>query len=85
MLLEVKVDLDQQENEIAKNLLLGFTCDRCFYYNVKINNHRSCKSTVRAKKDFEIKSINSAEWRLFRSKGLDLPKENTCIYYDGDE
>lgn len=82
--------LDQLESDKikAKNLLLNNNCTNCYYYhNSFISEYQggstrpSCHSFLRAKRIYKIYS-SSEEFYQFKLKGLPLPEENICEYWE---
>ncbi len=70
---------------IAKNFLAGRSCDSCFYRKTIEwplgDGNGKCGSLLRAKRDFNIKYINTPEWKEFKSFGLDQAEGKICEYW----
>ena len=79
---------------LAKNLLLQNYCKACNH--IKWVDERiihsahdeewikvpKCGSLVRARLGVEIRDIMSQEWSDFKNNGLEIPREDTCEYWE---
>ena len=83
------VDLEVPVNKIAKNLLLGNTCQTCNHYKVQVQGlydpdegYEFCTSLLRSKRNFNIGDIAAFSWSNFKKSGNKLPDEKTCEYWE---
>jgi len=84
------VVLDQQVNNIAKNLLLDHTCYNCYYYKNDFTSAytcyptKSCHSYPRARKEYNVLPADD-EFRKFKLNGVVVSEQNTCEYWESNE
>ena len=86
--------LDLGMAQIAKNLLLGNSCQGCNhskYFDHAMHNTDGsvdymkvlkCASILRARHKENIRHIDSPKWETFKEYGLDTPEEKVCEFWE---
>ena len=75
-------------NKLAKNLLLGRTCQDCNqskyidYNDIIYSKEIVCGSYLRAKRNKRIKGIDSTSWKEWKKNGMEIPNEGVCEFWE---